>query len=123
MTATITRQPGFYVGCGDYTAGPFTTVAEAEAAREHMETPRVCQAEHALTFVAPPGVRVRLVKQYTNHTGRVFRQYERPDTGRRVDVLVRGPYERDSHGYRRLPAMLLSNVQAKQQAMLELAGS
>lgn len=121
MTATATQAPGFYVGCEDYTAGPFDTVAEAEAERGRIETPRLCHAEHVLTFVAPPGVSIRRVKRYTNHTGRAFVQYERPSTGQVVDLLVRGPYERDSHGYRHIPAELVTGRQARQQAMLVLA--
>jgi hypothetical protein len=33
--------------------------------------------------------KVRLVKKYTSPSGRVFWQYERTDTGRRVDIIMR----------------------------------
>jgi hypothetical protein len=36
-----------------------------------------------------PVARVKFRKQYTNWTGRVFRQYECPETGRRVDIIMR----------------------------------
>jgi hypothetical protein len=122
MAATTdTRAPGWYVGCDDYQAGPFLDAMVAEAKLEDIERPRVCWNDHAIEFVAPPGVRVRLVKQYTNTSGRVFRAYERPDTGRRVDILVRGPHEPNRWGRREPSRWLLSNPQAKAQAMLELA--
>ena len=41
-----------------------------------------------------PVVKVRFVKQYTSPNGRIFRQYERTDTGRRVDIIMR-----DDRGY------------------------
>lgn len=39
-------------------------------------------------------VKVKFVKQYTNSNGRIFRQYERVDTGERVDIIMR-----DDRGY------------------------
>lgn len=41
-----------------------------------------------------PQVKIRFVKQYTSGNGRIFRQYERVDTGRRVDIIMR-----DDRGY------------------------
>jgi hypothetical protein len=60
-----------------------------------------CKAKQSARVVRKAGKRkadalpkVRFVKQYTNSKGRIFRQYERVDNGRRIDIIMR-----DDRGY------------------------
>lgn len=101
--------------CDDYTAGPFTDPGKAGAWLASVQELGACHLPHIRKFETPVGVQVRFVKQYTIWTGRQFRRYEQTDTGRTTDVLIRLGREA---GYR----MLLSNLEAKAQATLMLAG-
>jgi hypothetical protein len=77
-----------------------------------------------------PGPNVRLVKEYTNLSGRVFRRYKlavttRPGrtSTRSVDVEVRGPYQRGPGGRREVPVRHRTNTEAKAEAGRQLANA
>lgn len=56
---------------------------------KRRERPSAAPRRRRATRRKAPQVKIKFVKQYTNPQGRIFRQYERTDTGRRVDIIMR----------------------------------